>query len=146
MKSKTHQPETKVVFGQSVKARAQLNERPWSIADSAAVGRELFGHLTKDGEPIKLSEEQDQEISLVFDAKKLQMATLERVATDCGVEIPEETRGLLERILDHAEFQQELIGAEMKNPSRKKREKLTKLFEEPQAGKKAAGDEEEEAA
>jgi len=97
------------------------------MADSTAVGRDLLANLTKNGEPIKLTEQQEWEIKLAFDAKRLQMATLARVADECGVELPKETRLFLERILDPAEFQQELIHAKLKKPSRKKRDSLTSL-------------------
>ncbi len=116
------------IFGEEIKNQAGLSEHTWNKANGAAVALKLFGHLADEhGKPLRLSGEQEQRIALALDAKAIQMDTLETVAREAGAEIPEEARALLERILDPATFQQQLIGVGLKKPSRKVKTKLAEL-------------------
>lgn len=130
-KQKTAASGIKKVFVATFKQQAQSSPGRWNSADSAVVGLKLFGQLTNsEGNPVTLQPEHEADIKSAFDAKGLQMKALEGVATACGAQIPEETRRCLERILDPGEFQQELIEAGNKKPSRKKKESLKALIEE----------------
>jgi len=116
------------IFGSVVKNQAALSEGTWEKGNGGAVALKLFGGITDEhGKPLKLTEEHEQKIALAMDPKGVQMAALEEVARDCGAEIPDEVRALLERILNPAEFQQELIHAGLKKPSRKVKTKLKEL-------------------
>ena len=120
--------EFNTIFGSVVKSQAALSEHTWEKGNGTAVTLKLFGQMTDEHDkPLKLSGEHEQRIALAMDAKGVQMATLEEVARECGAEIPDEVRALLERILNPAEFQQELIHAGLKKPSRKVNTKLKEL-------------------
>jgi hypothetical protein len=127
-KAENEKSEIAKLFSAAVKELAEASPSTWSAANSGALGVRLLGAVRDaDGNAVELNREQQDAVHAVFDPKRLQMKEIDRIAQECNAVLDDETRELLERFLDPVKFQQDLIVAGLKKPTRPKRASLAQL-------------------